>query len=227
MWSSKFTWGGLNPPGKGELAVIGPNQHIYFDAANTPVLKGVIIQGGSLIFDDNQDVSLNAEYIIILDGGKFQVGTEEKPFVNKATITMFGSIRSTELPIYGAKVIGVRNGTLDLHGKPIGVTWTTLNATAQQGSDKLVLKEEVDWPIGSLVAIATTGDKLSSGESESAFITKKSGNELTLDKALKFTHLAEERTVGVGANSYTVHVKAEVGLLSRNVLFKGIIFLIK
>ena len=221
MWSSKFTWGGLNPPGEGELVVIGPNQHIYFDAVNTPVLKGIIIQGGSLIFDDNQDVSLNAEYILILDGGKLQIGTEEKPFVNKATITMFGSVRSTELPIYGAKVIGIRNGTLDLHGKPVGVTWTNLGATAKQGTNKIVLKESVDWPIGSLIAIATTGDKLSPGESETAFITAKSGKELTLDKPLEYTHLSEERTVGSGENLYTVNVKAEVGLLSRNVLFKG------
>lgn len=41
LWSSKFTWGGMSPPGEGELAVIGPNQHIYFDAASTPILKGI------------------------------------------------------------------------------------------------------------------------------------------------------------------------------------------
>ena len=96
---------------------------------NTPVLKGIIIQSGSLIFDDNQDVALNVEYVVITDGGKLQVGTKEKPFQHKATITMHGSIRSIELPIFGAKVIGLRNGTIDMHGLPVGVTWTYLGQT--------------------------------------------------------------------------------------------------
>lgn len=73
-------------------------------------MKGVIIQGGALIFDDNQDVSLNTEYIIITDRGKLQVGTRDKPFQHRAEITMFGSPRSVELPIFGSKVLGLRNG---------------------------------------------------------------------------------------------------------------------
>jgi len=40
LWTSRFTWGGLEPPGEGEVAVISSGQHIYFDAATTPLLKG-------------------------------------------------------------------------------------------------------------------------------------------------------------------------------------------
>ena len=32
-------------------------------------------------------------------------------------ITMHGHLRTQELPVYGAKTLGVREGTLDLHGK--------------------------------------------------------------------------------------------------------------
>lgn len=64
MWSSKFTWGGNDLPGEGEVVVISNYQKVYFDTT-TPVLKGIIIIGGSLIFDDSQDVKLQAEYIII------------------------------------------------------------------------------------------------------------------------------------------------------------------
>ena len=46
-------------PQENELVVISFGHIIYFDAV-TPVLKGLIIQGGSLIFDDNQNVNLNA-----------------------------------------------------------------------------------------------------------------------------------------------------------------------
>lgn len=99
----------MDPPGEGEIAVIGKNQYIYLDTT-TPVLKGILIIGGSLIFDDNQDVELNAEYIVIAEGGKLQVGTREKPFMHNAIITMHGTVRSLELPIFGSKVIGIRNG---------------------------------------------------------------------------------------------------------------------
>ena len=73
LWSSPFTWGGTSVPGEGELVVIQESQTIYFDA-KTPILAGVLILGGSLIFDDNQDVSLDAEYIVITDGGMLQIG---------------------------------------------------------------------------------------------------------------------------------------------------------
>ena len=139
MWSSPFTWGGTSAPIEGDLAVIGPQKTVYFDT-DTPILKGVIILGGSLIFDDMQDVSLQAEYIIITNGGRLQIGTEQQPFTHKATVTMYGNVRSIELPIYGSKVIAVRNGTIDMHGKPVGVTWTRLSRTASAGDTEIYVK---------------------------------------------------------------------------------------
>ena len=66
-----------------------------------------------------------------------QVGTEAEPFQHKAEIVMHGHLRSKELPIYGAKTLGVREGTLDLHGKPIIYTWTLLAATANVGATQV------------------------------------------------------------------------------------------
>lgn len=212
----------MSPPGKGELAIITKGQHIHFDAKSTPVLKGIIIQEGSLIFDDNQDVSLDVEYLLILNGGKLQVGTEEYPFQHNAVITMHGHVKSIELPIFGSKVIGLREGTLDLHGRPVGVTWTHLGISALKGSSEITVKEPVVWPVGSTIVIAPTGDKRSAGEQDKRIITGKSNGDrtLTLDLPLKFDHLSEARTVGSGSETFTVHVMAEVGLLSRNVVFR-------
>lgn len=147
----------MDPPGYGELAIISRGQHIYFDAASTPKLKGIIIQEGSLIFDDNQDVTLDVEYILVLDGGKFQVGTEDKPFRHNATITMHGHVKSIELPIFGSKVLGLREGTVDMHGLPVGVTWTHLEITALKDSLEITVKEPLIWPIGAEIVIAPTG----------------------------------------------------------------------
>jgi hypothetical protein len=222
LWSSRFTWGGTSVPGEGELAVIGPGQLIYFDA-ETPVLKGLIIQGGSLIFDDNQDVHLQAEYIVITDGGVLQVGTKQRPFMHKAVITMHGTIRAIELPIFGSKVIALRNGTLDMHGRSVGVTWTHLRTTVAVGSDSIVLKEPVAWNVGDLIVIATTGDRLSQKENEQRKIRSKSvdNRTLVLDRPLEFQHLCQSRIVGNGSSTIELFVCAEVGLLTRNVLFEG------
>ena len=45
-----------------------------------------------------------------------KVGTESEPFSHRAIITLHGHVRSKELPVYGTKMIGVRNGSLELHG---------------------------------------------------------------------------------------------------------------
>ena len=61
--------------------------------------------GGELIFDDSQaDLTLKCKYILIMDGGALRVGSEEKPYQNKATIQMIGHVQSVEIPLFGAKV---------------------------------------------------------------------------------------------------------------------------
>lgn len=144
VWSSRFTWGGLSPPEKGTFAVITKGQTILLDTS-TPVLKMLLIQGdlsdstvefcrpqdassstrrraifyvfsgGTLVFDE-ADIELQAENILITDGGRLQIGQEGAPFQHKAIITLHGNLRSPELPVYGAKTLAVREGVLDLHG---------------------------------------------------------------------------------------------------------------
>jgi hypothetical protein len=104
LWSSPWTWGGEEPPEAGTIVVIDSGQTIYFDTT-TPILKALIIDNASLIFDDMQDVALNAEYILVVDGGVFQVGTESNPFQHQAVITMYGQLRSIELPICKSDLI--------------------------------------------------------------------------------------------------------------------------
>ena len=76
------------------------------------------------------------------------------------------------------------------------------------------------WNIGSQIVIATTGNYLSPGQSEVRTIVSKSADNttLTLDSPLTYTHLAETRTI---YGSLSVQIVAEVGLLTRNVVFRG------
>ena len=98
LWSSPWTWGGGPPPEQGTIVSIDSGKTVYFDTT-TPVLKALVIDNATLIFDDSQDVALNVEYILVVNGGRLQVGTESFPFQHRAVITMYGHLRSIELPI--------------------------------------------------------------------------------------------------------------------------------
>jgi hypothetical protein len=85
-----------------------------------------------------------------------EVGTEEFPYTSRLIITMYGFKYSPELPIYGNKVIGIRNGILDMHGIKRTPTWTELETTADVGAISIKLKEPVDWKVGETIVIAAT-----------------------------------------------------------------------
>ncbi|CAL8298854.1 unnamed protein product [Lota lota] len=218
VWSSRFTWGGLPPPEKDMFVVITKGQTILLDES-TPVLKMLLIQGGTLVFDE-KDLELQAENILITDGGWLQVGREGAPFQHKAIITLHGHLRSTELPVYGTKTLGVREGILDLHGIPVPVTWTHLAQTASNGSSTITLKLGVTWRAGDEIVIASTGHRHSQTENEVRTIASVSadGKTLTLTKALEHTHLGVSVPLPGGT---VLEGRAEVGLLTRNVVVRG------
>ncbi len=106
-----------------------------------------------------------------------------------------------------------------MHGLPTIRTWTKLGVTAVNGSSTLTLLQPVNWTIGDEIVIATTSDRFSQKESEIRRIQNISSNGLilTLNKPLNYTHLGITQTV----NSISVEMRAEVGLLSHNVAFRG------
>ncbi|XP_052063080.1 fibrocystin-L-like [Mytilus californianus] len=223
LWSSPYTWGGMPPPGDGSLVVIKKGQTVVLDQ-NTASLKVLLIQGGELIFDE-ADVEIRADNILIVDGGLLQVGTEDQPFQHKAIITGTGHVRTKELPIYGTKSVGVREGRLDLHGQVIDVTWTKLAMTANVGSNTITVKDSVisgtrPWRNGDQIAIASTGHFNSQEQNELHTIDYVDGNGVTihLTGTLKYDHLGISETIG----GHTLEYRAEVAMLTRNILVRGL-----
>lgn len=72
VWSSKFTWGNKDPPTKGDMVVISKGQSVLLDVS-TPILRLLLIKGGTLTFDRKDDIELHAEAILITEGGTLQV----------------------------------------------------------------------------------------------------------------------------------------------------------
>lgn len=145
-----------------------------------------------------------------------EVGTEEFPYTSKLTITMYGNKFSPYLPTYGNKVIGVRFGTLEMHGVPRLLTWTRMSKTAKAGATTIELTEVTDWKVGEQIVMATTS--YSNEESETRIIKTITGGKLiTFDTPLKFTHISEIPKFG----GVDMPMQCEVGLLSRNVVYRG------
>ncbi|CAH1788932.1 unnamed protein product [Owenia fusiformis] len=219
VYSSNFTWGGLPPPVAGDFVVV-PKEQVLLVDIDTPILAFLLIQGGHVMFDDERDIHLQAENILITDGGRFSIGTESAPYQHDAVITLHGHLRSPELPIYGAKTIGVRNGTLEFYGRPKVNTWTHLASTGAAGSTTITVQDNIqDWDIGDEIVIATTGNRNSQKETEKKVIVSISGNTITLDSPLEYEHLGVTETFEDGTTQ--LDLRAEVGLLTRNVKVKG------
>jgi G8 domain/IPT/TIG domain len=189
LWSARETWAGEPPPKAGESVVVPAGQTIVYDLSSSPPLRLILVEG-TLEFLDEGDVALDAEYIMVRGtGAAFVVGTEAAPFRHRATITLRGA-RATarEIPTYGAKVLAVRYGSLDLHGAPREPTWTRLAATAEPGSWSLTVDTATNWRLGDEVAIASSA--WGPEEVETRRVTRVScdGRTLHLDAPLAFRH---------------------------------------
>lgn len=197
---------------------IKKGQTILLDQ-DTPVLKLLLIQGGTLIFDrDMPSLHLQAENILITDNGCLQVGTEDDPFPGQALITLHGHVRSREIPVFGTKTIALREGKLDLHGLHVPITWTHLNSTAEVNSTLLHLVKQVTWKPGDQIILAPTGK--SQREFEELTITAVLNDNYTLQVSppLKYKHISIVQTFD---GFHVVETRAEVGLLTRNVRVRG------
>jgi len=124
------------------------------------------------------------------------------------------------LPIYGNKVIATYNGVTDFHGIPRHPTWSQLETTALPGDNKITIFEPVDWKAGEEIVIAPSG--YYNREAEQFTIvdvdnTDPSKPVITLNSTLQAKHYAGIQWF----DDQFIEMRAEVGLLTRNILFQG------
>lgn len=181
---------------------------------------------GSLIFAPETDKThqryFDAQYVIV-NGGYLEIGTEDFPYDSKLTITMHGDEYTPALPIYGNKVIAVRNGRLEMHGPERSHSWTELETTVEAGATSITLinagSTELDWQIGEEIVIASTDFIGRHAEQRTITgVTDRDTNPvITFETKLWYKHYAGIETYG----DDTLEMRAEVGLLSRNVKYRG------
>ncbi len=211
LWSSPSTWPGNAVPTAGDDVYIPTGQTVVLDV-NTPGLGDVTIDG-DLVFD-SKDLSFTAESVLVR--GSLTIGTEGSQHTHDAMITLTGTDSNQDIGMgMGTKLIGVASGgTLDLHGED-RLSWTRLGATANANATSITLSEAVDWQAGDTIVIASTG--FDQDEAEVRGITSVSGSVVTLDSPLEHRHWGTLQSYG----GQTLDLRAEVGLLSRNIVIQG------
>jgi hypothetical protein len=189
----------------------------------SPPAIGSLTILGCLIFPDEQlELSLSAEKIAI--AGMLQIGTEEKPYVNKATITLTGERSEESLIGLGNKILSVSSGgVLSFHGKPHPKTWTRLDQTAKLGTNTIHVEHDVSsWNIGDQIVIASTDYDPHQAETAHIVSIDSTGRSITIDKNLTYMHYGEtEEYIGRGGRKWRLSERAEVGLLTRNIVVQG------
>lgn len=101
-WSETNTWLNDEPPGEGDSVYIPLDQTLYLDTQ--PPRLQVLLVHGLLVFADTVDVTLDAEYILV-QGGKMEIGTKDRPHTHKVVITLHGDEKTAiGLPGIGSKV---------------------------------------------------------------------------------------------------------------------------
>jgi hypothetical protein len=239
-WTDPASWGGEDPPTGASTDII------YFPEGKTGMLDMNVnirfwVIEGNLVWDLAKDISMGAEAVVV-NGGQFLIGKESGPYTGKGLITLDGHWHSMKLPLCGAKTIFQTMGNIEMHGIKIKQTWTDLSTTAYPGDQTIHLREPVDWVPGSMLVVAASDkvvrdcrlDRRDDCEVEERYVKTilNDGLSIELDRPLVYRHLAEEldtvfttaqlkRCETMPALCEKTQVRAEVGLLSRNLVVKG------
>jgi hypothetical protein len=95
-WSEASSWtNGI--PDATSIVVIGAGERIIIDQDVT--VGGIIVNGGELIVEDTADIAMSTDWLLVGNGGLFQAGTEQDPFVHNFTITLEGDNPEFDLEV--------------------------------------------------------------------------------------------------------------------------------
>ncbi|EFJ47177.1 hypothetical protein VOLCADRAFT_92355 [Volvox carteri f. nagariensis] len=224
-WSNTSTWNtsavnNFRKPVAGDNVTIPYGWDLVIDESPPPLLA-LTVQG-NLRFDTTRDINLTATYIIVMGQGVLSAGSATEPHPAKATIRLNGARDTPDYGIdnnlnLGSKVLAaLSGGTINLYGKPARKRWIKLGSAAQIGNNAINVSDpNHGWSVGDKILITSTS--FNWNQSEFRIITgiRNNGSQLLLDSPLAHPHGARVKAYPGGP---TVDMRAEVGLVSSNVL---------
>ncbi len=227
-WSNPATWGGT-VPAAGAHVDIPAGQIVVLDQ---DVVADSIIVRGTLRFARK---TLNVTACsIIADGptARIEMGTEQSRYTNNLTITLTGGVCTAPTACTcagtghemtdGNVISSINGGVLDIHGANT-VSWTKLAASTQADPLRLTLSQAVTWPVGAEILITSSSTNYNESETRTISSITPDGLTITLNSALTYNHNGTQPTYtrSSDSRSWTIDMRAEVGLLSRNIKIQG------
>lgn len=208
-WSDSATWAPGAAPTAGSDVTISAGTKMVLDVSPPPL--SVVRIEGELRVSDSVDVELQAQQVMV--AGLLEVGTEAVPHTGRFVLTLLsGDAPRTQA---GTKFLLVLpGGALELHGQD-RLGWTTLNATAEPGAQSLQLAQTHDWRPGDRIVVASSD--FDPNHAEEAIVSGGAGKSVELGSPLKYRHWGMVQSIA----GQSVDERAEVGLLSRNIVIRG------
>ena len=98
-FSDEATFDGGILPGADDILVVEEGDILILDESVT--VKGIIVNGGELIIEDdaNKTIDLVTDYLLVMNGGKFQAGTETDALDTTFTMTLEGDDPDFDLEV--------------------------------------------------------------------------------------------------------------------------------
>jgi hypothetical protein len=210
-WNDPDTWGGTPPTPDSEVT-IPAGKKVTLDS--DVCVKTLTIEG-VLEFAD-KDLNLCAEWIMVHGSGRLVVGSKDKPYRRKATITLLDGDRSVNVMDMGSKFLGaMAGGTIEMHGETGFSPWTKLAGPVEAGATTIAVVDATGWKVGDSIVIATGSSN--PDDAEVFEVTGINGNQLTLNQGLKHARPGKLETI----DGRSVDMRAAVGRLTRNILITG------
>jgi len=220
-WDAGATWNQGSVPGANDVVII-PNG-ITVRLVGACSAKSVTVQGVLTNMGAMQNFHLMAEWIVVLSTGRLKIGTPAVPYTGDALITLQGTKDNDSNYGSGDKFISaIGGGRIDMHGID-RVSWTSLNANAAKGATTINVKEPIDWPVGSKIVITSSSRNWAEAEEHVITNVSNNGRNITLAAVLEHKHIGVSKTYtrSVDNKTWTADIRAEVGLLSRNITIQG------
>ena len=166
-------------------------------------------------------------HYIILNGGNLLVGTPATPFPGKATLTLWGHPDDPEMPGFGAKSLAIRDGNLTLHGRHREPTWTQLrlDSPVAVGDTTVIVDGAVNWRAGDQIVITSSSVFAEHAEVMTIVNVKvhsdAASSTITVAEPAQRHHLAARISEHEAETGLAVDMRAEVAVLSRDVVVEG------
>lgn len=211
LWSDPKSWGGKLPD-QGSDVRIAAGSVVTLDIATC--VNSLVVEG-TLKFA-RKDLEFCTQFIMVQRGGKLEIGTEQKPFTDRAVITLLGSDPTRDHHGMGTKFLGaMEGGILELHGAYPATAWTKVGGPIPAGATTFSVDAANGWKPGDQIVIAS--DTEEPNQAETHTIAEVSGNQVTITAAVGHERTGDARMI----EGRLVDTRAEVGVLNRNIVIRG------